>query len=252
LASHAGSDPNHTDRPRERLTRFGAEALSDAELLALVLRTGDRRRDSLALARELLTRHGGLRGLARATGPELRAADGVGPVKGASLLAALEIGRRVASRELQPGEPIRSPADLWQHFGARLRDASHEQFLVVLLDGRHRVLRSEPVSRGTLTASLVHPREVFRPAIREAAAALVLVHNHPSGDPTPSREDREITARLVRAGELLGIPVLDHVVVAESGYRSLREESDAWSQDPLGEASPARSVPASGSRPDRR
>jgi DNA repair protein RadC len=243
------------DRPRERLERCGAEALSDAELVALLLRTGARGRDALAIAHALLERHAGLRGLARATGSELRDADGVGPAKGAGLIAALEIGRRVASRELRPGEPIRGPEDLWRHFGARLRDASHEQFLVVLLDGRHRVLRSEAVSRGTLTASLVHPREVFRPAIREAAAALVLVHNHPSGDPTPSREDREITARLIGAGELLGIPVLDHVVVAESGYRSLREEGEVWERPPVaprGDTKVVRPPQASGAGTNRR
>ena len=123
-----------------------------------------------------------------------------------------------------PGLAIRGPADVYRHFHPALRHVPHERFLVVLLDGRHRVLRQELVSQGTLTASLVHPREVFRPALREAAAALILVHNHPSGDPTPSREDREVTARLRRAGELLGVPVLDHVVVAERGYRSLRED----------------------------
>ncbi|MBW2373874.1 MAG: DNA repair protein RadC [Deltaproteobacteria bacterium] len=214
------------DLPRERLARFGAEALSDAELVALVLRTGGPAGDALQTARTLLGRDAGLRGLARAAERELRDAPGVGPAKSASLVASLEIGRRVASRTLDPGEPLRGPADLYHHFRARLRDARTEQFLVVLLDGRHRVMRTEPVSRGTLTASLVHPREVFRPAIREAAAAVALVHNHPSGDPTPSREDREITARLARAGDLLGIRVLDHVVVAEGGYHSLREDGD--------------------------
>jgi DNA repair protein RadC len=249
LAPDAASSPSHHDRPRERLDRSGAEVLSDGELVALVLRTGDRRRDALAIARDLLARHGGLRGLGRAAASELRRAPGVGPAKGASLVAALEIGRRLASRALQPGEPVRGPADVWQHFGARLRDASHEQFLVILLDGRHRVLRSESVSRGTLTASLVHPREVFRPAIREAAAALLLVHNHPSGDPTPSREDREITARLVQAGDLLGIPVLDHVVVAEGGYRSLREDGGAWGgAEPLGDSAPRSAAPSGRSR----
>jgi DNA repair protein RadC len=111
-----------------------------------------------------------------------------------------------------------------RHFHARLRDTPHERFLVLLLDGRHRVLREVTASQGTLTASLVHPREVFRLALREAAAAVILVHNHPSGDPTPSREDREVTERLVHVGEILGVPVLDHVIVAERGYVSLRED----------------------------
>ncbi|MAE94776.1 MAG: hypothetical protein CL910_08965 [Deltaproteobacteria bacterium] len=122
---------------------------------------------------------------------------------------------------------MRGPEDVFRHFHPRLRDARQEQFLVVLLDGRHRVLGEARASEGTLTASLVHPREVFRPALREGAAAIVLVHNHPSGDPSPSTEDRAVTQRLVRAGELLGIQVLDHVVVAERGWRSLREDG-AW------------------------
>jgi DNA repair protein RadC len=212
------------DRPRERLERLGAEALSDTELVALLLRTGSRGAGALALAAELLVRHGGLPGLARAAERDLRGATGVGPAKSAALAAAVEVGRRLAARRLRAGLAIRGPADVYRHFHPTLRFASHERFLVVLLDGRHRVLRQELVSQGTLTASLVHPREVFRPALREAAAALILVHNHPSGDPTPSREDREVTERLRKAGEILGVPVLDHVVVAERGYHSLRED----------------------------
>ena len=119
---------------------------------------------------------------------------------------------------------LRDPADVFAHFHPYLRDAAQERFAIVLLDGRHRVLREEVISLGTLTASLVHPREVFRPALRASAAGLILVHNHPSGDPTPSNEDRQVTERLVAAGELLGVRVLDHVIVAERGYCSLREE----------------------------
>jgi DNA repair protein RadC len=147
------------------------------------------------------------------------------------------LGRRLAARRLRPGDPVRGPADVFRHFYPRLRHARQERFLVVLLDGRHRMMREVVISQGTLTASLVHPREVFRPALREAAAAVVLVHNHPSGDPTPSTEDREITIRLADAGSLLGVPVLDHVVVAERGWVSLcdlgvlprREEADPLS-----------------------
>ena len=212
------------DGPRERLAALGPEALSDAELIALLLRTGDGRRDALALGAALLQRHNGLAGLAAAAASELVHEQGVGPAKSAALVAALELGRRSATRRLRSGDPVRGPADVFRHFHARLRDARHERFLLVLLDGRHRMLREVVISQGTLTASLVHPREVFRPALRDAAAAVVLVHNHPSGDPTPSREDREITQRLAEAGELLGIPVLDHVVVAERGYASLRED----------------------------
>jgi len=212
------------DGPRERLAALGPESLADAELLALLLRTGGGGRDALALAAWLLGRHGGLPGLAAAAPAELAREPGIGPAKSATLVAALELGRRVATRRLRPGDPVRGPSDVFRHFHARLRDARNERFVLLLLDGRHRMLREVVISQGTLTASLVHPREVFRPALREAAAALVLVHNHPSGDPTPSREDREITERLAEAGELLGIPVLDHVVVAERGWSSLRDQ----------------------------
>ena len=211
------------DRPRERLDAVGPDALSDAELLALLLRTGGRGADALSVAARLLQRHEGLLGLARASQRELSAIPGIGPAKRATLRAAFELGRRLAAGRLAPGTALRGPADVFRHFHPTLRDAPTERFLVVLLDGRHRLMRHELVSQGTLTASLVHPREVFRPALRESAAALVLVHNHPSGDPAPSAEDREVTARLVRAGELLGIPVVDHVVIAERGYTSLRE-----------------------------
>jgi len=217
-------DPS--DRPRDRLHRLGPTALSDAELIALLLRTGERGADALAVASRLLDLHGGLFGLARAGASEFDGARGIGPAKSAAVCASLELGRRVASRRLNPGAAIRSPADVFEHFHASLRLVPHEKFLSLLLDGRQRVLREHVVSQGTLTASLVHPREVFRPALRESAAALILVHNHPSGDPTPSPEDREVTQRLVRAGELLGVRVLDHVIVAERGYRSLKEDGE--------------------------
>jgi DNA repair protein RadC len=224
-----------SDGPRERLVALGAEALSDAELVALLLRTGGGGGDALAIATRLLALHHGVQGLAMAVGSELAALPGIGPAKSASLVAALELGRRIAARRLRPGDAVRGPADVFRHLHARLRDVRHERFLVLLLDGRHRLLREVVISQGTLTASLVHPREVFRPALREAAAAVVLVHNHPSGDPTPSTEDREITTRLAEAGRLVGIPVLDHVVVAERGWASLsdlgaipRRSGDDW------------------------
>ena len=222
------------DGPRERLGALGAAALADDELLALVLRTGGGGRDALGVARSLVAAGRGLRQLARATARELESHPGVGPAKAASLLAAVEIGRRSATRRLRPGDAITGPGDVFRHFHPRLRDATRERFLALLLDGRHRVIREVEISRGTLTASLVHPREVFRPALRDGAAALVVAHNHPSGDPTPSAEDRRVTARLARAGELLGVRLLDHVVVAEHGYRSLRDDP-AWPRAGSGE-----------------
>jgi len=216
--------PPRFDRPRERLVAHGPGALSDAELLALLLRTGGPQGDALAAATSLLQAHGGLHGLARAGGFELASVAGIGPAKSASLRACMELSRRLAARRLEPGLAVRGPEDVFAHFHPRLRHASQECFIALLLDGRHRVLREETVSQGTLTASLVHPREVFRPALREAAAALILVHNHPSGDPAPSAEDRDVTRRLVSAGELLGVRIIDHVIVAERGFCSLRED----------------------------
>jgi DNA repair protein RadC len=226
LQSPSPGSLRSSDGPRERLSALGPGALSDAELLALVLRTGAGRRDALGIARALLSRFEGLAGLAAEDAPALCCEHGLGPAKAASLLGAFEIGRRLAARRLEPGDRIRTPADVHRHFHARLRDARQECFVALLLDGRHRVQGEITVSTGTLTASLVHPREVFGPAVRRAAAALVLVHNHPSGDPAPSAEDRQVTERLVAAGELLGIRVLDHVVVAERGYYSFSEAGD--------------------------
>ena len=221
-AKHRPGDAS--DWPQERLYRQGAEVLSDVELLALLLRTGARGERAVDAAAALLHACGGLAGLTRSVAPELVRVRGVGPAKAATLLAAFELARRIAGRRLSEGTPFRDPADVFAHFHPQLRDAAQERFAIVLLDGRHRVLREEVISLGTLTASLVHPREVFRPALRASAAGLILVHNHPSGDPTPSNEDRQVTERLAAAGELLGVRVLDHVIVAERGYCSLREE----------------------------
>lgn len=211
------------DWPRERLQRDGARALSAVDLVALVLRTGDRVRDAWSLARQLVDRDGGLAALASVSLHELETLPGVGPAKSASLIAAFELGRRLASAPLERGRAIRSPSDVQRHFLPRFRDRQRESFHALMLDGRHRLLAVDEVSVGTLTASLVHPREVFREAIRNAAAALLLAHHHPSGDPSPSPEDRSVTARLVGAGQLLGIRVVDHVIVADSGYFSFRE-----------------------------
>lgn len=220
-----------TDRPRERLEQKGVGALANAELLALVLRTGDRSHDASSLARAALDRFGGLAGLAAATGPALETLPGLGPAKSASLLGAIELARRIMEEPLPRRRAIRSPADVQRHFRGRLRDHDRESFHVLLLDGRHRLISIAEVSVGTLTASLVHPREVFRDAIRNAAAALVLVHNHPSGDPSPSAEDRSVTKRLRSAGLLLGIHVLDHVIIADSGYFSFREAGEAFDDE---------------------
>ncbi len=213
-----------SDGPRERLRQLGAGSLSESDLLALVLRTGDALRGASEIAGLLIDRFGGARHLGEESLESLLEVPGIGPAKGASLAAAFELGRRSFGSALKRGARIQSPRDVQRHFQGRLREWRRESFHVVLLDGRHRLMAVEAISLGTLTASLVHPREVFRDAIRRAAAAVLLVHNHPSGDPSPSQEDRVVTRRLEAAGELLGIRVLDHVIVAEDGYFSFREQ----------------------------
>ena len=210
--------------PRDRLQVDGVESLTDETLLAVLLGAGARGGTAEALAHSLLA--DGLGAIAGASLAELCARPGVGAARAARLQAALELGRRSLARPLPLGTRIGRPADVDAHFRPRLAGARQEEFHVLHLDARHRLRRCAFVSRGTLTASLVHPREVFGGALREAAAAVVLVHNHPSGDPGPSDEDRQLTRRLVRAGELLGIPVLDHVIVARGGFVSLRETGD--------------------------
>lgn len=207
----------------ERFHGDGPRMLSDVELLALVLGTGNREQDAWSLARQLLTRSGGLAALADLSARELEALPGVGAAGSVRLASALELGRRIASVPLVRGEPIRSPSDVHRHFGPLLRGRLQESFHALLLDARHRLMSVVEVSVGTLTASLVHPREVFREAVRQAAAAIVLVHHHPSGDPSPSPEDRSVTDRLCAAGSLLGIRVVDHVIVGDSHYFSFQE-----------------------------
>ncbi len=207
--------------------------LSDTELVALVLRTGVAGVSSTELAERLLVRFGGLEGLCAAGDVDLLASPGLGPAKLATLRAAEELGRRIVRRPLRTGAHIGSPKDVYEHFAPTLRGLRQEVFCVLLLDSRHRLVRRVEVSRGSLNQSLVHPREVFAPALREAAAAILVVHNHPSGDPRPSREDHEVTRRLTRAGEILGVPLLDHVIVADRGFVSFADRGLLADQDPL-------------------
>jgi DNA repair protein RadC len=209
------------DLPRERLWALGAGALASAELIAILLGTGKAGEDAGAVARRLLDgSNGSLRRLASRPPAELQRASGIGPAKAARLLAALEIGQRLGRELRPPSARIRNPEDVLRHVGPRLRDLTVEEFHVLALDTQSRVLRDVAVTRGLLDSSLVHPREVFRAAIAEAAAGLILVHNHPSGDPTPSAEDRAVTRQLVAAGQLLDLPVYDHVIVAGDRFTS--------------------------------
>jgi DNA repair protein RadC len=220
------------ERPRERLGRHGPEALSPADLLALLLGTGTRGRSAVTVGQGLIESAGGLRRLSTRTLREVAALPGMGEARAARVVAAFALGRRTGELRMTPGARFRSGADIFRHYHGRLRDLRKEQFWAILLDGKNRVLREERVSEGSLTASLVHPREVFAPAIRESAGAMVFVHNHPSGDPTPSVEDVEITRRLCAVADLVGIRILDHVVVGDGAYVSFLERGL------LGEARP--------------
>ncbi len=209
-----------SERPRERLLKDGPESLSDAQLMAILLRVGRPDSSAMHVAMELLQQLGGLQGLANRGIEELCRVPGVGPAKAAQLKAAMELGKRVLSTPLSTGMRIGSSADLFKHYYPLLRDMRREVFKIILLDAKHTVIRDATVSEGSLTLSIVHPREVFSLAIREAAAAVIFLHNHPSGDPQPSTEDRELTRRLVAAGELLGIQVLDHLIIGDGRYAS--------------------------------
>jgi len=218
------------ERPRERLLKLGAERLSDEELVAILLRTGVRGSSALDLARRLLqfceekSEGNRLRYLLSLRAGDLRRQiPGLGAAKLSQLLAALQLGQRAAVAERPRRVELNNPRAVFEYLAPRMSHLDHEQFQVILLNAKNNVLDVESISEGTLTASLVHPREVFKPAIRRAAHAVILVHNHPSGDPTPSREDREITRRLAESGRILGIEVLDHLVIGDGRFVSFRE-----------------------------
>lgn len=213
------------DRPRERLARLGPRALALRELIALVLGAGVRNVSAVEAADEILRRAGGsARGLAKMTAGGVAEVEGVGPARAARIAASLELGRRAAAESGDSAERIRGPADVWRRVGPALRDLDQEEFHALLLNTQHRVVREVFVTRGILDASLIHPREVFRPAVAAGAAAVILVHNHPSGDPSPSAEDRAVTRQLAGAGRTLGIPVLDHVIVGDGRWAALSDE----------------------------
>lgn len=212
------------ERPRERLSTLGASALASRELLAILVGSGPEGRSAVDVAGELLQlSEGSLRRLATLPAAELRRVRGVGPAVATRVAAALELGRRLGREGPLERDHIRGPADVYERCAPSLRDLLHEEFRVLLLNTQHAVVREHVVTRGILDASVVHPREVFKLAVAESAAALILLHNHPSGDPTPSPEDREVTRQMADAGRILGIPVLDHVVVGDSRYISFVE-----------------------------
>jgi DNA repair protein RadC len=223
-----------TERPRERLLSHGPHVLTDAQLLAILLRVGRQGSSAVQVGMDILDRLGGVAGLAQCGVQELCAITGVGKAKAAQLKAALELGKRALAGPLIKGTKITSSRDLFTHYHPTLRDLRHEIFKVVLLDAKHAIMRDATVSEGSLTLSIVHPREVFTLAVKESAAAVIFLHNHPSGDPTPSPEDRVLTARLVSAGEVLGIRVLDHLVVGDGRYVSFADQG--WLTNPGADA----------------
>lgn len=219
--------PAH-ERPREKLALLGAESLSNAEILAIFLRTGTRARSAVDLARELLHTYGSLQALSRVTPGELQSrVVGIGPAKAAELIALFEIGRRLA-RERYADMPVDSPQAVYDLLAPELQRLRQESLRVILLNARHHLVRVAEVFRGTINESLAHPREILRPVIVETACAFILVHNHPSGDPTPSQADRRLTTRLADAARLVQIEMLDHVIIGlpsdqREPYFSFRE-----------------------------
>ncbi len=215
-----------SERPRERLLERGGDAVSDAQLLAILLRTGDQGISALDPAIQLIDRFGGFEGIDRASVPELTELKGMGPAKSAQVKAALEISRRTGRNDEINKTAFHCGSDVHRFFSPTMASLAHEEFRVLLLDTKHRLMREVPVSRGTLSGTAVDPREVYTDAIREKAAALVCGHNHPSGDPSPSPEDHALTARLRESGWIVGIPLLDHVIVGRQGY--FRYDEEDW------------------------
>jgi len=212
-----------SERPRERLELYGEAALSNAELIAIALRTGSRTENALGLAQRLLTAFQGLGGLAQASVRELCEVSGIGPAKAAQLKAALELGRRLILSSGDSRPQITCPADAANLFLAAMSTEAQEQLRVMLLDSRHRVQRMSVVYVGNVNTSMIRVAEVFRQAVKDNSAAIVVAHNHPSGDPTPSPEDVRVTEQMVRAGKMLDIEVLDHLIIGKQRYVSLKE-----------------------------
>lgn len=216
-------DMPEDERPRERLMRFGARVLSNAELLAIMMRTGVGGENVLHLADRLLARFDGLPGIARASLAELQTVNGIGPAKAVEIKAALELGRRLMAAAPEERPRVTSPADAANLLMSEMMLLEQEELRVLLLDTRNHVLRIETVYKGSLNTSVVRVAELFRAAIKDSAAAIIVAHNHPSGDPSPSPEDVHVTRQIRQAGDLLDIDLLDHIVIGRQRYVSLKE-----------------------------
>ena len=211
------------ERPRERLLQVGAPAVSTAELLAIIMRTGAAGENVLRLAERLLAHFGDLAGLSRATVAELQSIKGIGQVKAIEIKAALEIGRRLIAAAPQERPKVTSPNDAANLLMSEMMFLEQEHLRLILLDTRNRVLKTPTIYKGSLNTSVIRISEIFRAAIKENAAAMIVAHNHPSGDPSPSPEDVAVTRQLVEAGALLGIELLDHVVIGRQRFVSMKE-----------------------------
>lgn len=217
------------ERPRERLARFGAESLSTAELIAIILGSGSKAKPILQLAHEIVARFGGLRQLAEATLSELLEIKGIGLAKAIQIQAAVNLGMRVSRQVMTPKYRIEHPSHAYYLLKNELEYEKREQFVVILQDVKGYVICHEVISIGSLSQTLVHPREVFYPAIRHKAASLIVAHNHPSGDPTPSPQDLELTKILVKVSSLMNIPLHDHIIIGQQRYVSLRQQGFPFS-----------------------
>ena len=212
------------ERPRERLTRYGASVLSNAELLAILLRTGTKEESAISLAHRILVQEQGLRYLADSNVEQLSAINGIGKAKAAQIKAAIELGKRLAAFEPGADKPLKCPQDVAALLMEEMRYLKKEHMKLVLLNVKCNLISVEEISVGSLNASIVHPREVFNPAIRKSSASIIMVHNHPSGDPSPSSEDVSITARIAEAGKLIGIELVDHIIIGDGKYISMKEK----------------------------
>jgi len=231
---HASRRPSlkelpESERPRERLLAAGEAAVTDAELLAILIGGGSKEESALALAQRLLASFGSLHRLAAAGNRELSGMKGIGKAKVAQMRAGFEIGRRLAAEPIAHSLAVKGSEQVFAHFHERMKDLKRETFLCLMLDTKHNVIREEQIAVGSLSESVVHPREVFRPAIAESAAAVFFLHNHPSGNPQPSAQDRQLTRRLLEVGKLVGIRVLDHIIIGRDCYYSFagQKELDA-------------------------
>lgn len=212
------------ERPRERMQQFGAHALSNVELIAILLRTGTISESAVSLAQKVLVQSGGLRNLVDVSTNQLMTIKGIGSAKALQILAGIELGRRLASTALDKMMTIRTPQDVANYLMEELRYLQKEHFVCLFMDTKNHVMGKETLSIGSLNASIVHPREVFRAAIKRGSASIICVHNHPSGDPHPSPEDIEMTNRLIEAGQIIGIEVLDHIIIGDLKFVSLKEQ----------------------------